>query len=107
VMPKLNVTGDPELERLTAELRASLLIDPDKLRQSESTRTETAKRAAEIAERMAGYQLAAASLTPQHNLAGSANLCLQWVAAHLELLQLLLVCRGHSGDAAFVESART
>ena len=65
VMPKLNVTGDPELERLTAQVRASLLIDPDELRQSESTRTETAKKAAEIAERMAGYmagyQLAAAS----------------------------------------------
>ena len=65
VMPKLNVTSDPELERLTAEVRASLLIDPDELRQSESTRTETAKRAAEIAQRMAGYmagyQLAEAS----------------------------------------------
>ena len=65
IMPKLNVTGDPELERLTVEVRASLLIDPEELRQSESTRTETAKKAAEIAERMAGYmagyQLAAAS----------------------------------------------
>jgi hypothetical protein len=28
VLPKLNVTGDPELERLAAQVRASLLVDP-------------------------------------------------------------------------------
>jgi hypothetical protein len=65
VMPRLNVTGDPELERLTAQVRASLLVDPAELRTSESVRTETAKKAARIAEQMAGYmggyQLAAVS----------------------------------------------
>jgi hypothetical protein len=55
VLPKLNVTSDPELERLTGEVRASLLIDPDVLRESERTRNDTARKAAEIAERMAGY----------------------------------------------------
>ncbi|MGE5073666.1 MAG: hypothetical protein ACM3MF_09580, partial [Anaerolineae bacterium] len=29
VMPRLNVTGDPELERLTSQVRASLLVDPE------------------------------------------------------------------------------
>ena len=48
VLPKLNVTGDPELERLATQVRASLLVDPQELRKSELTRSETAKRAAAI-----------------------------------------------------------
>jgi hypothetical protein len=55
VLPKLNVTGDPELERLASEVRASLLVDPQELRKSESVRTETAKAANRIAARMAAY----------------------------------------------------
>jgi hypothetical protein len=55
VLPKLNVTGDPELDRLTAEARAKLLVDPKELRQSEAARNETAKTAAAIAAHMAGY----------------------------------------------------
>jgi hypothetical protein len=55
VLPKLNVTGDPELERLSAEVRNCLLIDPQQLRESEAVRMGTAKAAAEIADRMAGY----------------------------------------------------
>lgn len=55
VLPKLNVTADPELERLTAEVRASLLVDPEELRKSQSARSETATAAAAIATRMAAY----------------------------------------------------
>jgi hypothetical protein len=55
VMPKMNLAKDPELDRLTAEIRASLLVNPDTLRNSESVRTDTARAAAQIAERMAGY----------------------------------------------------
>ena len=55
VLPKLNVTGDPELDRLTREVRASLLVDPKQLRESESLRSCTADAAAEIAGCMAGY----------------------------------------------------
>jgi len=55
VLPKLNVTADPELERLAAEVRASLLVDPQELRKSESVRTATAKNATAICERMAAY----------------------------------------------------
>jgi hypothetical protein len=58
VLPKLNVTQDPELERLSEQVRASLLVDPKELRQSDSVRTQTARRAAEIASRMAGYMAA-------------------------------------------------
>jgi len=55
VLPKLNVTGDPELERLASEVRASLLVDPQELRKSESVRTETAKNASAIVQRMQAY----------------------------------------------------
>jgi hypothetical protein len=55
VLPKLNVPGDPELERLAAQVRASLLVDPQELRKSESIRSEAAKNATTIAQRMAAY----------------------------------------------------
>jgi len=55
VLPKLNVTNDPELDRLAGQVRNSLLIDPKELRQCDSKRAEIAKAAAEIAQHMAGY----------------------------------------------------
>lgn len=55
VLPKLNITNDPELERLANRVRTSLLVDPKELRTSESVRSETAKAAADIAQHMAGY----------------------------------------------------
>ena len=55
VLPKLNVTGDPELQRMGEEVRRSLLVDPKELRKSEESRTETARAAAAIAQQMAGY----------------------------------------------------
>jgi hypothetical protein len=55
VLPKLNVTGDPELERLASQVRASLLVNRQELRNSESIRSETAKNAATIAQRMQAY----------------------------------------------------
>jgi hypothetical protein len=62
VMPRLNVTGEPELERLTEQVRASLLVDPAELRKSESVRADTAIKASRIVAQMsaymAGYQLA-------------------------------------------------
>ena|SRR5437588_2257241 len=54
-LPKLNVTRDPELEHMTEQVRASLLVDPKQLRESESVRAETAKAAMSIADRMAIY----------------------------------------------------
>ncbi len=55
VLPKLNVTGDPELERLAAQVRGSLLVDPKELRESELVRSETAKAASAIAAKMAPF----------------------------------------------------
>ena len=69
VLPKLNVTGDPELERLANQVRASLLVDPQELRKSESIRSETAKAATAICDRMAaymaGYSVPASNVTLQ------------------------------------------
>ncbi len=55
MLPKLNVTGDPELERMGEQVRRSLLVDPKELRKSEASRNETARAAAAIAQQMAGY----------------------------------------------------
>jgi hypothetical protein len=64
VLPKLNVTGDPELERLADQVRASLLVDPQELRKSESVRTETAKAANDLAAKMAAYMTGYAAPVP-------------------------------------------
>jgi hypothetical protein len=55
VLPKLNVAGDTELDRMAGEIRRSLLVDPKELRKSETVRSDTAKAAAEITQRMAAY----------------------------------------------------
>ncbi len=59
VLPKLNVTGDPELERLAAQVRASQIADPQELRKSELVRSETGKAATAICDRMAegGFEM--------------------------------------------------
>jgi len=64
VLPKLNVTGDPELEQLAAQVRASLLVDPQELRKSEGVRTETARNASAIASRMSAYMAVYSIPTP-------------------------------------------
>lgn len=71
VLPKLNVTHDPELDRLADRVRASLLFDPQELRESDSIRAETAKRAAEISRMMAGYM--AATSVPVFAAAAAAD----------------------------------
>ena len=55
VLPKLNVAKDADLDRLTQQVRKSLLVDPEELRKSQSFRTDTAAAAASIANQMAGY----------------------------------------------------
>lgn len=55
LMPKLNVTGDPELDKLAAEVRQNLLeADAATLRGDDSKRAAVAKKAEEIANAMAG-----------------------------------------------------
>jgi hypothetical protein len=55
VLPKLNIAGDGELDRMASEIRKALIVDPKELRKSEAIRSDTAKAAVAIAERMAAY----------------------------------------------------
>jgi hypothetical protein len=55
VLPKLNIAGDRELERMTSEIRNSLVVNPQELRKSETMRSDAAKAAVDIAQRMAAY----------------------------------------------------
>jgi len=55
VVPKLNIGGDTELDRMASEVRRSLVIDPQELRKSENVRSDTPKAAVDIAQRMAAY----------------------------------------------------
>jgi hypothetical protein len=55
VLPKLNIAGDTELDRMASEVRKSLVVDPKELRKSEAVRSDTAKAAVDIAQRMAAY----------------------------------------------------
>jgi len=72
VLPKLNLTGDPELERLASQVRVSLLVDPQELRKSESIRNETAKAALAIADRMSAYMCGYTLVAPATNNEGRA-----------------------------------
>jgi hypothetical protein len=70
VLPKLNITNDPELERMAEQVKNSLLVDPNSLRRSESVRVETAKAATAIAQHMAGYMAAySVPMTDAHEVA--------------------------------------
>lgn len=53
ILPALNITGDVELSRLGDEVK-TLLVAPERLRQDDSLRSETARRAEEI---LAKFQL--------------------------------------------------
>jgi hypothetical protein len=55
VLPKLNIAGDSELDRMASEVRSALIVDPKELRKSEAVRSDTAKAAVDIAQRMAAY----------------------------------------------------
>jgi len=55
ILPKLNMTDDPDLIRMTQEVRESLTkVSPQTLRDDADVRAEQAKRADKIAKMMAG-----------------------------------------------------
>jgi hypothetical protein len=43
VLPKLNIAGETELDRMASEIRTSLGVDPLELRKSETMRSDAAK----------------------------------------------------------------
>lgn len=60
LLPRLNIAGDPELDRLTKEVSAKLTAhEPDTLRADKTTRAAVANDAANIMAVMAGYMNAA------------------------------------------------
>jgi hypothetical protein len=59
LLPGLNVTEDPDLAAIGAEIKAKLTgYDPKDLRKKPQVRSEAAKQAAEIVERMQGFMSA-------------------------------------------------
>jgi hypothetical protein len=55
VLPKLNIAGDTELNRMANDVRKSLMVDTVELRKSDTLRSDTARAAADIVQRMAAY----------------------------------------------------
>ncbi len=55
--PKLNLTGDVQIDVFTKEIAGLLAYGPGLLRESESVRRTVALQAEEIAKRMASYKL--------------------------------------------------
>jgi hypothetical protein len=65
VLPKLNLTKDAELDELASEVRRSLLgSTATELQSSETARTNTAKAADAIAERMSAYMAGYGATSP-------------------------------------------
>jgi hypothetical protein len=55
--PKLNLTGDPQIDAFSQEVAGLTRYSPEALRASGVTREEAASKAAEIARRMSAYKL--------------------------------------------------
>jgi len=55
LIPKLNVTNDPNLDTIAAEAMKSLTVSPNLLRDNESVRSTTAKAASDILSKMSAY----------------------------------------------------
>lgn len=56
LLPRLNITGDPELERMRQRIEASLTREePQTLRENETVRADVAQQAADILSAMSGY----------------------------------------------------
>lgn len=52
MLDDLNISGDPELTRVSSEIKRDLLIDADDLRNSAATRKAVGDRAAELLDSM-------------------------------------------------------
>jgi hypothetical protein len=55
VLPKLNIAEDRDLDRMADDIRHVLLVDTKELRKSPELSNDTARAAADIAQRMAAY----------------------------------------------------
>jgi hypothetical protein len=57
LVPKLNLGGDPELDRFASEMEALTRYSPDTLRDDEATRKEAADKARAMMDKLKGYKL--------------------------------------------------
>lgn len=55
LLPRLNLTDDPELEAMRQEVEKSLLVHPDALRTNVTTRESTAEKAKAIMDKMSVF----------------------------------------------------
>lgn len=55
LLPGLNITGDPKIDAMAAELKALATVKPDVLRDDEKQRLKTAKQAKEILDRVSDF----------------------------------------------------
>jgi len=55
--PKLNISGDPQIDQFAKEMAGLANYAPDTLRKDKATRSEAAKAAGVMLERLSGYKL--------------------------------------------------
>ena len=55
--PKLNISGDPQIDQFAREMAGLANYTPDKLRKDKLTRAEAAKAASAVLEKLSGYKL--------------------------------------------------
>jgi hypothetical protein len=55
--PKLNIAGDPQIDKFAAEMEALTRYTPKVLRDDKNTRSEAAAKAKEMLDRLTGYKL--------------------------------------------------
>lgn len=57
IAPKLNITGDPEIDKLIKDVEPLSAYDPDALREDKMQRKTAAEEAAAVLKRLEGYKL--------------------------------------------------
>lgn len=55
--PKLNISGDPQIDAFAKEMAALASYAPDKLRKDKTTRSQAAKAASDMLDKLSGYKL--------------------------------------------------
>jgi hypothetical protein len=66
-IPKMNITGDPELDAIGKEITAKLSVDPADLRDDKVKRARVAKDAGEILKRVQAYTGPVAAISQQQS----------------------------------------
>lgn len=57
LVPKYNLLGDPMLQKFADEMRDTLLVNPDSLRENRAFRSDVQKRADELCKKLQAYNI--------------------------------------------------